>query len=87
MMALWWLALFFGICNISIQIMIANHLRKRGYSVNFWLIRFFILRYLRQYREATIKEYGKTGPLFFAFIVSLTLLVATLASVLILLVI
>ena len=78
---------FFIVCNISVQIMMTAYLRKRGYSVNIWLIRLYILRYIRQYREATIKEHGKTGPLFFAFIASLVLLVPFLISVLVLLVI
>lgn len=80
------LALLFIACNIAVQIMIANYLRKRGYSVNLWLIRFYILRYLGQYREASIKEYGKTGHLFYAFIVSAILLIPLLVSLLILLV-
>jgi len=78
------LVFFVIVGNISVQIMMANYLRKRGYSVNIWLIRSLILKYLRQYREVTIKECGKTGPLFFIFIASVTVLIPLLVILLIL---
>ena len=79
-------ACFLVICNVAVQIMIVSYLRKRGYAVNFWLIRIYIIKYVRQYREDTIKKYGKPGPLFPAFIVSLVLLVPLLISLFVLLV-
>ena len=80
-----WLTLFFILCNIATQITMAAYLKKRGYKVNVWLIRLYILKYIMQYRAATIEEYGKTGLLFFYFISSLVLLVACLIVFLVLL--
>lgn len=65
--------------------MIASYLSKRGDRVTLWQIRFHMLSYLKQYREATIKEHGKTGPLFYALITTLVLMVVFLIIVLILL--
>ncbi len=62
-----------GIANVTLSIMIAYQLEKRGIHVNFLLLRLFILKYLGQYREVTRKETGKTGRLFPAWIISINL--------------
>ena len=62
-----------GIVNVTLSIMIAYQLEKRGININFLLLRIFILKYLGQYREVTRKETGKTGLLFPAWIISINL--------------
>ena len=64
------LALIGVACGIVTSIMIASFLSKRGVRINYLFIRLFIFRYVRQYREITIEETGKPGPLFYWFITS-----------------
>jgi hypothetical protein len=64
-----------GLCAVAwyvvSTILICGALRKRGVSVSFVFLRFLILRYASQYREITLKENGKVGPLFYHWIVSI----------------
>jgi len=57
-------------CGIAASIMIASFLSKRGVRINYLFIRLFIFRYVRQYREITMEETGKPGPLFYLFVTS-----------------
>ncbi|NMC43697.1 MAG: hypothetical protein GYA46_07250 [candidate division Zixibacteria bacterium] len=61
---------------------IFDNLRRRGRPVNFLLLRLLLFSYVSQYREVTIMEDGRVGPLFYHWIVSINLaLVLVLASV------
>jgi uncharacterized oligopeptide transporter (OPT) family protein len=64
------LALIGIACGIVASVMIASFLSRRGIRINYLLIRLFIFRYVRQYREITIDETGKPGPLFYWFVTS-----------------
>jgi hypothetical protein len=64
------LALIGVACGIATSIMIASFLSKRGVRINYLFIRLFIFRYVRQYRQITMEETGKPGPLFYWFITS-----------------
>jgi len=71
MSTLFFLLALIGIaCGIVASVMIASFLSRRGIKINYLLIRLFIFRYVRQYREITIDETGKPGPLFYWFITS-----------------
>ena len=66
------------ICNIVIGILIVDKLSKHGEKINYFLIRMLMPKYVGQYRDITRQESGKTGGLFYAWIISikLTLLLA-----------
>lgn len=53
------------------SILIAVALDRRGVDVNMVLFRLFFFRYLSQYRAVTKRETGKTGNLFYSFIISM----------------
>ena len=48
-------------------------LRKRGMKVNFPFLKFFILKYVSQYKDITKKETGKVGSLFYHWIISINI--------------
>ena len=61
------LALLAIVCALGATVIggqIANELRARGIAANPLLLRPFIFRYLRQYKEVTLKETGHVGPLY-----------------------
>jgi hypothetical protein len=62
------LALIGVACGIAASIMIASYLSKRGVKINYVFINLFIFGYVGQYREITMEETGKPGPLFYSFI-------------------
>jgi len=68
--------------NIVIWILIMAALDRRGYKTNVLLARLLIFKYLSSYKEATRRETGKPGPLFYLWIVSINIAaVAFLAAV------
>jgi hypothetical protein len=64
------LALISVACGIAASVMIASFLSRHGVRINYIFIRLFIFRYVRQYRQITMEETGKPGPLFYWFITS-----------------
>ena len=64
------LAIVSFVCSGVFTWMITSFLSKRGVKINFWLLRYRMLGYLRQYREITTQESGTTGNLFYGYIVS-----------------
>ena len=71
------LAVISGILNGVFSYMIASYLSKHGIKVNYWNIRLWMLKYLKQYRSLTIEENGKSGNLFYAWIISISLFVVS----------
>jgi hypothetical protein len=71
--------------NVVTTILIMVELEKRRIKTNILLARLLIFRYLRQYREATLEESGRAGPLYYLWITSIQLaavfvLIAVLTS-------
>ena len=64
------LALICVVCGIAAAMMIASFLSKRGVKINYLFIRLLIFGYVRQYRQVTMEESGKPGPLFYMFVTS-----------------
>jgi hypothetical protein len=59
-------------------VLIAEALRKRGVKVNWVFLRFLILsKYLGQYRDITRQETGRSGPLFYSYVVAMNLALLT----------
>jgi len=67
------LAVLAVLSNVVIWILIMAALDHRGYKTNIIWARFLIFKYLSAYREATRKETGKAGPLFYLWIGSINL--------------
>ncbi len=49
--------------------MIVSYLSRHGVKVNFWLLRYKMIGYLRQYRTLTTEENGKSGGLYYGYVV------------------
>lgn len=47
------------------SIMIVQEVSKRGVKINFVLLRLYIIKYIDQYKQLTLKETGKVGPLYY----------------------
>ena len=70
--------------HIGAYIMIMAALDRRGYKTNIFLSRILFGRYLKAYKDATVKETGKPGPLYgVCFGAILVTLVCVVAAVLI----
>lgn len=78
------LALLAALSNVAILIMIMAALQRRGHKTSMLLARIYTFRYLSAYKEATMEETGKRGPLYSLWILTINLtLVFALAGVLI----
>ena len=67
------LALVFVGLFVILSIMIVHELSKRGVKINFILLRLYIIKYIHEYKQLTLKEKGKIGPLYYPCIVSVSL--------------
>jgi len=64
--------------GVASAVLIAEALRKRGVKINWVFLRFLILsKYLGQYRDITRQETGRTGPLFYSYIIAMNLALVT----------
>jgi len=67
------LALVFVGLFVIFSIMIVHELSKRGVKINFILLRLYLIKYIHQYKQLTLKESGNIGPLYYPCIVSVGL--------------
>jgi len=58
---------------VIFSMMIVHDLSKRGVKINFVLLRLYLIKYIQQYKQITLKETGKVGPLYYPCIVSVSL--------------
>jgi hypothetical protein len=64
--------------GVASAVLIAEALRKRGVKVNWVFLRFLILsKYLGQYRDIARQETGRSGPLFYSYVVAMNLALLT----------
>lgn len=69
--------LFFGLAlacvvwGIVSSIVIASYLSNRGIGINLLFFRILILKYVHQYHEITKREFGRPGPWFYSYIISM----------------
>jgi len=54
-------------------IRIYHFLKERGEDVNFLLLRLKMISYAERYKQITRSETGKTGPLFYHWIISINM--------------
>jgi hypothetical protein len=67
---------------VTTSILIYDFLRKKNVKVSFMLLRLLIFSYISQYKRITLKETGKSGPLFYHWVISIN--IALLAVILML---
>jgi hypothetical protein len=78
------LALVFVALYVVFSIMIVHELSKRGVKINFFLLRLYLIKYISQYKQITLKETGRIGPLYYPCVISviLALILAILGLIL-----
>jgi hypothetical protein len=55
---------------VVFSMMIVHEVSKRGAKINFVLLRLYLIKYIDQYKQLTLKETGKVGPLYYPCVVS-----------------
>jgi len=65
------LAMACVIWNVATSIVIYENLRRRGIRVSFLWLRLMAPFYAHRYRKITREEIGRTGPLYYHWIVSI----------------
>jgi hypothetical protein len=58
---------------IVIGFVICDWLSERSYKVNYVFIRLFLPVYVNQYKKLTLAEAGKTGALYYHWIISINI--------------
>jgi len=69
-------ALIFVALFIIFSMMIVHQLMKRGVTINFFLLKLYLIKYISEYKRITTDETGKPGPLFYPCVVSVSLTLA-----------
>ncbi len=67
------LAIPCAVTGIVLMIAMTSAVQARGYKINWVFLRLFVLKYISEYRNITIKESGRPGPLFYPFVISMNL--------------
>ena len=67
------LAIVSVVLFVVFSIMIVHELSKRGVKINFLLLRVYLIKYIHQYKQLTLKETGEIGPLYYPCILSINL--------------
>ncbi len=65
------------VCGVASAVLIAISLHKRGFNTSVVFLNVMIFRYLGQYRNVTREETGRTGPLFYSYIIAMNLALVT----------
>jgi len=66
------------LCAVASAVMITGAVQKRGFKVNWVWLRLRILsKYLGQYRDITRQETGRTGPLFYLYVIAMNVALVT----------
>ncbi len=72
------------IWNVVTSLLIFSSLQRRGIPVSFLWLRALAPKYAHQYKVITRQESGKTGPLFYHWIISINMaLVFAVAAILV----
>ena len=73
-----------ALVHVASYIMIMAALDRRGYKTNILLSRIFFYKYIKAYKEATVKETGKPGSLYNVCVVAICLtLVFVVAAIIV----
>ena len=71
------IAIVCALWGVVSAVIIADALQKRGVKVNWLLMRVLIPKYMLQYRDATRRETGRTGPWYYSFVGAMNLALVT----------
>lgn len=72
-----------AVWGIVAGILVFEALRRRGEKVSFWLIRLMLPMWVHRYGAVTRDETGRTGPLFYHYVIAFNVaLVAALLALL-----
>ena len=64
--------------GVASALMIAAALQNRGVKINWiWFRVFLVSRYLDQYRDITRRETGRTGRLFYSYLIAMMVALVT----------
>lgn len=58
---------------VIFSMMIVHQLSRQGVKISFLWLRLFIIKYIHQYKQVTLEETGKVGPLFYPCIISVNM--------------
>jgi hypothetical protein len=61
-------------------LVICNWLGQRSYKVNYVFLRLFLPLYVNQYKKITAAETGKAGALYYHWIISINIALASAAA-------
>ncbi len=67
------LAILCVLVGVVLMMAMTSAVQARGQKINWLFSRLFVLKYISDYRHFTIKEAGRSGPLFYPFIISMNL--------------
>ena len=67
-------AFIFAIGGIVSAVLITIFLQRHNIQATILFWGLYFIRYLKQYKDITLKEHGKFGPLFYTYIIFLILL-------------
>jgi len=62
-----------GVLFTILSMMMLHELNKRGVKINVLFIRLLTLKYIHQYKQITLEETGKVGPLFYPCVISINI--------------
>ena len=62
-------AFILAIGGIISAVLITFFLQRHNIPANIIFWGFYFIRYLRHYKDITLKEHGRSGPLFYSYII------------------
>jgi len=62
-----------AVIGVVLMMAMTGAVRARGEKINWVFLRLFVLKYISDYRNLTVKETGRPGPLFYPFVVTMNL--------------
>ncbi|MFB3908907.1 MAG: hypothetical protein ACE15D_10940 [Candidatus Eisenbacteria bacterium] len=78
------LAVLCALWGVVNAILIVAALQRRGIHVNLLLLRLDFFRHLTQYRTLTFSETGRVGPLYYSYLIAMSVALLSVAIALIL---
>ena len=62
-----------AVIGVVLMMAMTSAVQARGQRIDWVFLRLFVLKYISDYRNLTIKEKGRPGPLFYPFVISMNL--------------
>ncbi len=76
-----YLTILFVGCNLISSILILNELKRRDIKINYWLLRFLMPKYARQYKDIMLEATGQVGAVYTFWLVTIYLILISFAIV------